>query len=364
MSEITLLENITELAILNKLRKKYKFEMSRFLNYGDLTAAAAEKGLKVSGNIGGGSINSHFFDFGAITSVVLSEYLRVKVDAEKAMPIPVGFDNISAPRYKGAISKQFPEAVPAGMTDEQADASVVETYLNLEYKPQDPKDNFTVWNVPGIPAKDIIKIVKRNIDINWSMLPKQFYVRVQGSDEDLQLIRDICDDEEVAYHTATNGVHMTNVDRGYYPPLACQLYGYDFGEVDSDIKVHNAPSTAGQAKGEKTCGSSPLTTLPEVWRVMKDVPSVDTYNAVCESAEFKRAVANNKRKLGSNKHKTTSKLLEYWQCDERKSVEEFLNLCARIYKDEEMQAKLLFGLTSHLRADGQQLYRVDLETTA
>lgn len=335
--------------------------MSEFCYYGDVAALAAEQGLRVKGNTSGGSINDHYFGFGAITSVVVSDLLRTRLQSPKAMPIPVGFDNISAPKCKGAIAKQFPDAIPEGYSDEQADSHVVKAYFELAEKEQKVGDDFKTWNIPPISAKTIIKRTKRHIDIDWSLIPEKFYILVQGDDDDLELVRDICEDDGVPFHTESNGVHITNVDRGYFPPLASQLFEYDFGKSSSRVLVDGSNSSRKVSDTKKTSRQASSTALPEAWHVMKSVPSIAAYEQLIVSHEFKDAVSANKRRMGSNKNKITTQLLSKWDYDDTKSVGEFLELCAEFYRDdEEMQAKLFLAIVSHLRVDGDKLYRTKL----
>jgi hypothetical protein len=369
MSELDLLENLAELSILYNLNKHYKLEIMDFCNFGDIVALAGEEGLKVTGNIHGGSINKHYFGLGAVSVLVVSDVLKAKLDKPGATNAPVGFDNLKAPKCKGAIAKQFSFAKIEGKTDDQSDGDVVKAYYDQATETLEYCCEFPQWLVPEVKATDILKRQKSRFIINWPLLPKKFYIRVLGSEDDYECIIDICESERVPCMKTEQGIYISNITRDRFPPLAEHLFGYDFGISTGEVERPQPPQGAvppqgapAGARAHNAGNNSGLSAeLPECWSVMCAHPSRCTYEKVSTSQAFKEAVRANSRKCGSNKHKTTSSLLGRWPYGERKSVGEFIQLCAFFYKDDEqMQAKLFFSIQSHLRLDGEDLIREDI----
>lgn len=90
--------------------------------------------------------------------------------------------------------------------------------------------------------------------------------------------------------------------------------------------------------------------LPEEWYNFKKYPNTDAYYEVISCAAYVKAVEANKRPMGSRKYGWTRKVLSHWEPDVVKTVVEMQAMLRAVAgDDEQMQAKLLRSLSSHLR---------------
>lgn len=338
-------------------------------------------GYEVVGNLEGATVGKKTYKLGAITSVFLSKLLVDKLKIESAAPIPVGFDGVAAPKLSGSVAKQFPGFGKEELSLAEADHEVVKAYLTSER----PKavEGYVVpkYDVPAVSYADIIETQRRGRTrtdvLKYRDLPEKFYLRVAGSSDDLETMEAICqEDGIVSVVEEVDGklyCYATNVDLIGFPPLPEHLTSVTF---EKDLPVGSGKS-AGTSRtvpvraqpSSRTEASAPSAQtkdvvdipLPDEWDVFMEVQDINSYNTVTASTAFMRSVNANKRAIGTNKYGWTKKVLNHWEVGTIKTVPEYVDiLMSTAARNEAMAAKLMRALTTHLRAQGDCLKRVEL----
>lgn len=228
--EFDVLSQFTELAILSKLSRvgKYEFIKNDFFKDRSIIERAADKGYSVAGNLKGAYVGKDYYGLGPITSFFLSRLLTTHLDLGPSTPIPVGFSHVHAPKNRGAVARQFPAHIPENMVPEQADRVVIHAFLWTKRPDLDAHSDVPFHEIPATAYVDVVshvRVGRSTVEsIDFKKFPEQFYVRISGDDEELEIVRDICKEEGYAC-TTYNGCCITaNVDLIGFPPLPKFLY--------------------------------------------------------------------------------------------------------------------------------------------
>jgi len=345
-----------------------------YFSVGNVADCAASLGYKVVGTLDGATVGGKAYNIGPITSVFMSKLLVDHFGIEYAAPIPVGFDGSKAPKLIGAVAKQFPNV--SELEGAAADREVVKAYLETE-RPL-AKEGYEVpkYDVPAVSYTSVIetkRIGRTRTDVlRIGELPEKFYLRVAGSQDDLETMVAICQEDGIAV-VMDEFCYITNIDLSGFPPLPEHLHAVHF-EKDVHQRTeekHTSAPTAGHARVPPPTDRAPPPSaptkeegelpLPAEWKDFIERQDLDSYGAVTASVAFARSVTSNRRNIGSHRHGWTKKVLNQWPVGSVKNVPEYIGILFNIASNNEaMAAKLMRALTTHLRIDGGMLKRVAL----
>jgi len=353
-----------------------------YFSLGNVADHAASLGYKVTGTIEGATVGRQAYVFGPITSVFMTKLLVDKLKIDGSSPIPVGFNGADAPMLNGYIAEQFPDKHNSELSGSDADREVVEAYLSMERPQAEEGYEVPVYDVPVVSYTDIIetrRIGRTRTDVlRVGEFPEKFYLRVAGSQDDLETMGAICQEDGIAFVMEDEVCYITNIDLLGFPPLPEHLYDVHL-EKDVPLKGNDGSQPGGpmsqgpmpRAPAGPGAGAPPPSAqtrdggelpLPQEWTGFMVHQTIDAYIFCIASVGFARAVTSNKRQIGSNKHGWTKRVLNHWEVGSLKTVPDYIELLmSTASRNEAMAAKLMRALSTHLRVEGDYLKRTALQ---
>jgi hypothetical protein len=379
MSNI-LLEHLIELSVISKVSDLgYQFEMSKFLCLGSMSACSEGVGLYIKGNVDGCDINGISWKCGAITSVIVSEYLEERFGWNAQSALPVGFDNSRVQGMGGKIAAQFKEWNSESKTLAQNDPEVVQKFLGHTYATANYKDEAALWDIPAVSAKKILTVKKRTIDLDYTKVPSKFYIRAEGSEDDIEILLDIAKDENYSVCRDEGQLYFTNIDCTDVPPRSIHMavavldfpeatgttkqkkdahsHGNRCDESVEEDQEHRVDAEATDGEEQPDEDEDHIHQLPVEWDLLLKLRTIKSYHAAVACADLAQCVSSMKIRLGTNRNKPSKQLLAEWAFNEKKTVGEFLDLCEVHGGEGPRQAKMFLSILTHVRVKGDHLVR-------